>query len=143
MRTAPDPRHSTSLTCRRRRPWAAADSGLRRRRRHAQRQLRDMLRKGSLLATDPPLSSEAMNSAMPDAAQTTEPGTWPSAAPGSSAEAASPAAGGDLVADEEPPAPAGGRWHARRGSRSSLHDWSAVCRYVAFRKRAQTEAAQT
>ena len=100
-----------------------------------------MLRKGSLLATDPPLSSEAMNSAMPDAAQTTEPGTWPSAAPGSSAEAASPA-GGDLVADEEPPAPvaADGMLGEVAVAACMMERCLQVC---CLQKEAQTEAAQT
>ena len=60
-----------------------------------------MLRKGSFLATAPPLSSEAMYSAAPEAAQTTEPGACPAEELGASGSAASLLAGDDPAAAAE------------------------------------------
>ncbi len=54
-----------------------------------------MLRKGSFLATAPPLSSEAMYSAAPEAAQTTDPGACPAAELGASGLGPSPLIGDD------------------------------------------------
>ena len=57
-----------------------------------------MHRKGSFLATEPPLSSEAMYSAVPEAAQTTEPGACPAEEPCASGLAASLLVEGDAAA---------------------------------------------
>ena len=60
-----------------------------------------MLRKGSFFATAPPLSSDAMYSAVPDMAQTTEPGACPAAGLAASGLPASPLSGDDPAAAAE------------------------------------------